>query len=228
MPGALVIGVGRGLGAALALMFAREGLPVSLVARRRESLAQIASRITDLGVHALQLPADAADEESLRRAIDAAVDQLGVPEVVVYNAALVRRDAPGELSAVELQAAYAVNVLGAATAAARVGPAMAARGRGSFLITSGMPQPDARYTSLSMGKATVRALADLLHQQLGLAGVHVATVTVHGEIRPGTRFDPDEIAQAYWAVHQQPRAEWELDHAYDGVEAPPLTRDRAG
>ncbi len=44
-----------------------------------------------------------------------------------------------------------MNVLSAHAAAAHVAPQMAARGSGSILLTGGMPEPVAAYTSLSLG-----------------------------------------------------------------------------
>ena len=217
MSGAVVIGAGPGLGAAIAHRFAREGFPITLIARGRDAAAGIAARVRERGVPVLPLQADVADEDALRSAIDRSVDEFGVPDVVVYNAALIRRDAPGDLTAKQYADAYAVNVVGALTAAVHAVPAMASRGRGSFIITSGMPEPVAQYTSLSLGKAAVRALAEILHQQYGPHGVHVATVTVYGNIAPGSNFDPEDIAERYWLVHTQPRDEWELDHPYTGM-----------
>ena len=217
MSGAVVIGAGPGLGSAIAHRFAREGYPIAVIARSRDAVARIADEVRERGVPVLPLEADVTDENALRSAIDRSVEEFGVPDVVVYNAALIRRDAPGDLTARQYTDAYAVNVVGALTAAARAIPAMASRGRGSFIITSGMPSPVARYTSLSLGKAAVRALAEILHQQYGPHGVHVATVTVYGTIASGSDFDPQDIADRYWLVHTQPRDEWELDHPYTGL-----------
>ncbi len=217
MSGAMVIGAGPGLGAAIAHRFAQEGFPVTLIARRRDAAEEIAARVRDRGVPALALDADVTDENALRSAIDRSVEEFGIPDVLVYNAALIRSDAPGDLTAKQYVDAYMVNVVGALTAAAHAAPAMASRGLGSFIITSGMPRPIAQYTSLSLGKAAVRALAEILHQQYGPHGVHVATVTVYGSIAPGSKFDPQDIAECYWLVHTQPRDEWELDHPYTGT-----------
>jgi NAD(P)-dependent dehydrogenase (short-subunit alcohol dehydrogenase family) len=216
MAGAIVIGAGPGLGAALARRFARESLPVTLVARHPESLVEISAQVVEIGARVLSLRASATDESELRAALDTSVAEFGPPDLLVYNAALLRRDVPGELSSAQLLDAYAVNVVGAMTAATHLAPAMAARGTGSILLTSGLPEPAAAFTSLSLGKAALRALADVLAQQLGPDGVHVATVTIRGSIDQGTRYDPDQIADHYWLLHQQPRDEWELDHQFTG------------
>jgi NAD(P)-dependent dehydrogenase (short-subunit alcohol dehydrogenase family) len=136
--------------------------------------------------------------------------------VVVYNAAIIRADAPGELPAGEQLHAWAVNVIGALTAAAQLAPAMARRGNGTFIVTGGMPTPDPGYVSLSLGKAGVRTLVTLLDQEYGPSGVHVASVTVGGPVAPGTNFDPDDIAEHYWRLHTQPRPEWQQEILHAG------------
>ena len=211
MPGAVIIGAGPGLGLAVARRFAREGLPVAVLARRRATVDAAAQALAPAVAPVLPLVADSTDEAALRAALDAAADALGVPDVVVYNAAVIRADAPGELSAQGHLDAWAVNVVGAMTAAAHVAPRMAQRGGGTFLITGGMPEPVAAYSSLSLGKAGVRTLSALLHEQYGPDGVHVATVTVGGGVAPGSGYDPDDIAEHYWRLHLQHREEWELE-----------------
>ncbi|KAA9150943.1 SDR family NAD(P)-dependent oxidoreductase [Amycolatopsis acidicola] len=115
MAGAVVIGAGPGIGRAVALRFAREGLPLALISR---------SGADSLVPSAFSYTADSSDEDALRAALDAAAEDLGHPEVVVYNAALIRPDVPGELPMRGQLHAWAVNVLGALTAAAHVLPRM--------------------------------------------------------------------------------------------------------
>jgi NAD(P)-dependent dehydrogenase (short-subunit alcohol dehydrogenase family) len=208
MAGAVVLGAGPGTGRAIANRFARGGMPVTVVARSRATVDAVAGSIATSADDVLALTADVADEDALRGALTAAEERFGVPDVVVYNAALIRPDGPGELAAAGQLAAWSVNVVGALTAAAQVLPRMAARGSGTFLITGGMPEPKPGYVSLSLGKAGVRTLAALLDMQYRDAGVHVATVTVAGPVAPGTAWDPDEIAEHYWRLHHQPRETW--------------------
>ena len=98
---------------------------------------------------------------------------------------------------------------------------MAERGSGTIVITGGMPVPPPEATSLSLGKAGVRALTDLLGRAYGEAGVHVATVTVCGPVEPGTPFDPDDIAEHYWRLHAQSRDEWEHEVVHAGAVGRP-------
>jgi NAD(P)-dependent dehydrogenase (short-subunit alcohol dehydrogenase family) len=222
MPGVVVVGAGPGIGRSVALRFAREGLPVALVARTPGTVRAVAEAVEPSGVPVLALTADCTDEAGLRAALDTAGAELGPPDAVVYNAALIRPDSPGELSQREHFDAWAVNVGGALTCAAHLLPAMARAGGGTFVVTGGMPEAKPAYTSLSLGKAGVRALVELLDAEYGPAGVHVATVTVDGPVAPGTPFDPDDIAEHYWTLHTQPRDRWVREILHDGT-APGVT-----
>jgi NAD(P)-dependent dehydrogenase (short-subunit alcohol dehydrogenase family) len=156
------------------------------------------------------------DEAALLATLERIVDRLGVPEVLVYNAAVIQWDDFGELDAQQHLDAWATNVVGAITAVGHMAPQMAERGTGTVIITGGMPTPIPEVTSLSLGKAGVRALTELLAARLGPGGIHVATVTVGGAVEPGTAFDPDEIAEHYWLLHLQPPQDWDREVLYTG------------
>ena len=208
MRGVMIIGAGPGIGRAVARRFAREGLPVALIARNERTLKEVTEDLAPDGVPVVSRTADSTDEAGLRAALDELTAEIGPPAAVVYNAALIRADAPGELPVRAHLDAWAVNVVGALTAAAHVAPVMAERGGGSFIVTGGMPEPNSEYVSLSLGKAGVRTLVELLDQEYGSSGVHVASVTVGGPVAVGTDFDPDDIAEHYWRLHVQPRGRW--------------------
>ena len=207
MPGAIVIGAGPGIGAAVARRLASEGLTVGVVARTRETLDGVVGSLNGAGAHAQA--ADVTDEAGLRAALDALVDAVGVPEVLVYNAALIQSDPFGELTARQHLDAYAVNVVGAITAIAHLAPLMSAAEGGTIVITGGMPEAIPEVTSLSLGKAAVRALVELVAKRF--QNLHVASVTVGGAVAPDTAFDPDVIAGHYWALHTQPVETWQRE-----------------
>jgi NAD(P)-dependent dehydrogenase (short-subunit alcohol dehydrogenase family) len=210
----IVIGAGPGIGAAVARKLSTEGLAVGVLARTRATVEGTLATLA--GGRSLGLTADVTDETELRSALDAMVDRLGVPAVLVYNAALIQWDPVGELPAQGHLDAYAVNVVGAITAVSHLAPRMAEAGGGTVLLTGGMPDPTPEVTSLSLGKAGIRALTEILAKAYGAAGVHVATVTVAGAVKPGSAFDPDEIAERYWQLHLQPEHTWERQVLYTG------------
>lgn len=206
MASAVVVGVGPGIGAAVARRFARGGLDVAVIARRADVVRSLADE-----VGGLPLVADATDDDALAAALAEARAAHGVPDVVVYNAAIIREDRLGDLASSALLDTWAVNVAGAYRTAALTLPAMAERGHGTFVVTGGMAVPDPGLVSLSLGKAGVRALVDLLDREYADRGVHVATVTVTDVVEPGSDLDPDDLAAHYWRLHAQPRDRWERE-----------------
>jgi NAD(P)-dependent dehydrogenase (short-subunit alcohol dehydrogenase family) len=214
MSGTIIIGAGPGIGTSVARRAAREGLSVGRIARAE---ATVDAALRALGkVDALAVTADVTDEAALRAALDEIVDRIGVPQLLVYNAALIRSDAIGELTAQQHLDAWAVNVVGAITAITHLAPRMALAGTGTTVLTGGMPEPMPEATSLSLGEAGVRALAELLAKAYGPAGIHVATVTIAGAVAAGTAFDPDDIAEHYWRLHTQPVDAWEHEVLHAG------------
>jgi NAD(P)-dependent dehydrogenase (short-subunit alcohol dehydrogenase family) len=83
---AAVLGVGPGLGSAIARRFAREGYAVALMARREESVADVRREIENAGGTALSVSTDATDPASVETAFGRVRSELGGPEVFVYNA----------------------------------------------------------------------------------------------------------------------------------------------
>jgi NAD(P)-dependent dehydrogenase (short-subunit alcohol dehydrogenase family) len=90
----------------------------------------------------------------------------------------------------------------------------------SLLLTGGglalHPEYGAGVASLVAAKSAVRGLAFALAAEWAPAGVHVATVTVAGTVAPGTAFDPERIAEEFWALHAQPPEAWEVERVFGG------------
>ncbi|MFE4668188.1 SDR family NAD(P)-dependent oxidoreductase [Streptomyces sp. NPDC056716] len=213
---AFIIGVGPGLGLALARASAGDGHPVALFGRSAERLETYAAGLAADGGTARAYPADAADPEGLRTALVRAAEEMGAPELLVYNAALLVPDTPTGQDARGFAHTLAVNVTGAMVAARTVLPLLA-EGRGSLLFTGGALalDPSPEYTSLSVGKAALRAYAQTLHRQQQGSGVHVTTVTIGGHIDgDDPRFASPALAAAYLKLHRQPREQWQAELLY--------------
>ena len=213
----LILGAGPGLGAAIARRFGREGYAVTLVARREQALADLADGVRHAGIGVDTVTADAADPRGFRRVLEELAQHI-TPGVVVYNAALIARDSILTSDTDYLVSSYAIDVLGAITAAQVFTPAMRQAGTGTFLATGGHPgvTPDTAYATLSLGKAGLRAAISLLHDELRGDGVRVVSVTITGAIAPGTPLDPDRIADAYWTLHTQSAADTGAESFFDG------------
>lgn len=213
---ALIVGVGPGLGLALAEAFAQDGHSVALFGRGAERLEKYASEMVAAGHAARAYQADAADPQGLRAALLQAADDLGGPDLLVYNAAVLTPDTPTDLDPQTFAHTLAVNVIGAMVAAQTVLPLLPG-GRGSLLFTGGAYalNPSPVRTSVSVGKAALRAYVQALHKQQQDSNVHVTTVTVAGIIGgDDPRFAPETLAAAYLDLHHQPRDQWQAELLY--------------
>src|SRR6185295_7655594 len=157
----VVVGAGPGLGLAVAKRFGREGYLVALVARRADRLEEYRQELAKAGVEGRPFAADAGDAASLTTAFEAICDSLGDPEVLIYNAAVLKPGTPSTLAEGELVDAFRVNVAGALVAAQQVLPGMRKQGGGTLLFTGGglALEPWPQYASLAVGKAGIRSLA---------------------------------------------------------------------
>jgi NAD(P)-dependent dehydrogenase (short-subunit alcohol dehydrogenase family) len=110
---AAVLGVGPGLGAAIARRFAREGFAVALMARNEDGLSEIRREIEDGGGTALPISADATNPASVEAAFGRVRDELGNPEVFVYNAGAFQMGGILEIDPGRFDDCFRVNCAGA-------------------------------------------------------------------------------------------------------------------
>ncbi len=214
----LVVGMGRGLGLSLAQRFGREGYRLALLSRSHEQLQNYTGALELDGYTAKAFCTDAAHPPQLTSAIREAERQLGPIEVLIYNAYSSPGGPASTLSLEALEETLRVNLYGALIAAQRVIPSMRARRKGTLLFTGeGLalnPQP--HQAALSIGKASLRALVGSLSKELYHEGIHVATVTIAGQVKRHTPFDPDLIAEKFWELHAQPPGRWKTEVIYQG------------
>jgi NAD(P)-dependent dehydrogenase (short-subunit alcohol dehydrogenase family) len=212
----VVVGAGPGLGLAIARRFAREGASVALLARNAQRLAGMVEELRDAGASGHAFVADAADPDDLRSALRAVRVSLGDPTVLVHHVSVPVPGAPTKLDYAAFTAGLHAGVGALVVAAQELASAMREAGRGTVLVTgsSVAVRPSAAYAGLGVQKAGVRSLAFSLAEELAPDGIHVATVTVMGLIRPGTYYDPERIAEQYWVLHTEPRSAWRTELVY--------------
>lgn len=230
---AVVLGVGpsRGLGAAIARRFAREGFRVTIMGRSKEKLDAALADLRAAGADAEAVVGDVTDEAAVRRVV-ADADRADAPlEAAIFNAGGNWPRGFRDMDAEFLESMWRVNTLAGFFFAKAALDAMLPRGRGVILFTgaSGSLRGKAMFGGFAQAKAALRALAQSAAREFGPQGIHVAHVVVDGAI-DGDRInsflphlkeergadgllDPDGIAENYWTLFQQPRSAWthELD-----------------
>ena len=214
----LLIGAGPGVGAAVVRRFGREGFRSTLISRSG-AVEKLAPELRGEGLEIEAIGADIEDLDGYRGTLEEIFGVAGAPGVVVYNAAI---PDPGEIldTTVErLRTAHDVDVLGAVVAAQVAAPVLRADGGGTLLVTSGgfADNPVPALASLSMGKAALRSAQTLIAAGVGEDGIHAATVTIAGAVKPGTDFDPDKIAELFWTAHTDPKDAWKSEYRFTGT-----------
>jgi len=217
----VIAGVGPGMGLALAERFAAGGCDLALMARDEARLGREAARLSlQYRVDVQPIAIDLADPDAIAPAFRTVREKMGDPDVLIYNAARWHEAAAMNLSPDTFARDLGLSVGAALACAQQVFPAMKAVGRGTLLFTGGglalYPQYGKGVASLTAGKSALRGLVYAMAGELTEASVHVATVTIAGTVQPGTAFDPARIAEHYWALHQQGRAEWQVERVFDG------------
>ena len=195
-----LVGMGPGMGRALAARWGRAGYRLALVARNAEALEAEAAGLRSQGFEARAFAADAGDLNDLRGAFEGIRSTFGDPETLLYNASLFREALPSALDPVAFEGEFRAMATGFLVSAQAVLPAMKAAGKGAILLTGGGSglSPFASGASLSVGKAAQRSLLLSFAQELKDTGITCATLTICGFIQPGTAFDPDALAEAMW------------------------------
>jgi len=213
VPHLLIVGAGPGIAAATARRFGGEGHAVGLIGRRQGALAELGAELRQSVSRVAWAGADAGDSRSLAVAVAALVDELGPPDVLLYNVSVGREAAVPDLTPEDLMADLAAGAVGLQTAVRAVLPGMRERGRGTVLVTGGgsADRPIPSLATLGVQKAALRALAEVQARALAPDGIHVATVTVRGLVGEDRQISPDRVAALYAELVAEtagPRENW--------------------
>ena len=213
---ALIVGTGSGLSAALAQLFHREGMRVALAARRPDKLATLCAE-TDARAYSCDASAR-ADVEALFGSV---TNDIGFPDIVVYNPSYRTRGPIVELDPDEVMKTLTVTCFGGFLVAQQAARGMLKAGHGTILFTgaSASIKGYARSAPFAMGKFGLRGLAQSMARELAPQNIHVAHFVIDGGIRqandtrgnergPDGMLEPAAIATNYLHVHRQPRSAW--------------------
>ena len=218
---AFVTGAGRGIGAAAARLFAREGAQVLLAARTEAQLKSVTEDIRAAGGTADYVVCDLADATSVRAAVARTVDLYGRLDVAFNNGATIQRPGPmDELPESDFDHIYDVNLKGVWLAmVAQVAAIRATSGTGAIVNNSsvGSLMGNPELPAYGAMKRAVNSLTESAAVTYGPEGIRVNAIAPGGTLTEmirtweadspgllerithtplGRMAEPDEIAQA--------------------------------
>jgi short-subunit dehydrogenase len=200
---AAITGAASGIGRALALALAREGMTLALADRDEAGLAETVQRVTAAGGTATAHPVDVADEVAVNAFAHDVLLQYGRVSLVVNNAGVSLYGTIAEVANDEIEWLMKINFWGVVYGTKAFLPALLEQPEGCIVNVSSVfglwaPPGQAAYAA---SKFAVRGFTESLRGELAGTNVHVLTVHPGGvktAIARNTR-----IARAADAVEAQ-------------------------
>lgn len=164
---------------------------------------------------------DLADPDQTCPLIAGLIQRHGPPKIVVHNTAELLIAPFAETRLADYQRTWAAMVQTLVLLAQATLQPMV-RGSGGTLIVTGATaslRGGARFSAFASAKFALRGLTQSLAREYQPAGIHVAHVILDGiidtprsrelhSLDPAKMLKPDDIAETYWKIAQQPRSAW--------------------
>jgi NAD(P)-dependent dehydrogenase (short-subunit alcohol dehydrogenase family) len=180
----IITGASSGIGAAAALLFAREGANLVLGARREKELSSIAGQITQSNGEAVYLAGDVGDAAYHDALVELAEITYGGLDAAFNNAGTMGDAVPvPEMDLDNWDAVVKTNLTSAFHAAKSQIPAMKRRGAGSIIFTSSFVGYTAAFPGMgayAASKSGLIGLAQVLATEHGAAGIRANTLLPGG------------------------------------------------
>ncbi|MDD2675316.1 MAG: 3-ketoacyl-ACP reductase [Flavobacterium sp.] len=176
---ALITGAGKGIGKAIALALAKEGVNVILVARTQEEIDSVAAKVRSLRVKAMAITADVADINSVNAAVEKALAEFGTIDILINNAGIAAFGKFLELEPTDWERIIQVNLMGTYYMTRAVLPNMIERQTGDIInisSTAGL-SGNALTSAYSASKFAVLGLTESLMQEVRKHNIRVTALT---------------------------------------------------
>jgi NAD(P)-dependent dehydrogenase (short-subunit alcohol dehydrogenase family) len=210
---AIITGAANGIGRGMALRFAQEGAAVGVLDIAEQACNVVVAEIEANGGRAIALTADLRQPDQVAAAVTAFVDELGPPNVLVNNAAVMAAGTAHTTSLEAFDLAVGVNLRGTFIISGLVVPHMIAQKQGNIVNMGSVTgvAGAAGLAAYSMTKGGIIALTRAMAIDYAAHGIRVNCVS------PGTVDSP--MLQAWVDSQSDPAA---MRRAFD--EAYPIGR----
>ncbi len=200
---AIVTGGGRGLGKAVALALANEGVNVAITGRNEENLKNTVDEIQKLGVNSAYAVFTIDDEAAVKAGIETLAEKLGGVDILVNNAGIGDFGAIEDMPSETWEQVIKTNLFGVYYAAKAVHPLMKAKGEGDIVnvaSTAGL-KGGPNMSAYAASKAAVVSLSQSMMAEWRKQNIRVITLTpstiasdmsIQGGLTDG---NPDKVLQ---------------------------------
>ena len=177
----IVTGASSGIGEATARAFGQQGAKIALAARRVDRLETVAKDIEAFGTEAeaLVVAADLSQLADIQNLVNQTLARFGRIDVLFNNAGFGRLDWLENLDPVQdIEAQYAVNVLGVVQTTRQVLPVMIGQKGGHIINMASMAGlvGTPTYTIYASTKFAVRGFSEALRREVAPWGIHVPVI----------------------------------------------------
>lgn len=201
---ALITGAGKGLGRAIAIALAAEGVNVALVGRTEKDLINVAEELKSYPVQTTIAIADVADMEAVNAAVASVKKVLGTIDILVNNAGIASFGKFMDLEPLRWKNIIDVNIMGVYYVTRAVLPEMIERQAGDIInISSTAGKNGSALTSAySASKFGLIGLSESLMQEVRKHNIRVSTMlpsTVATDMAIDLKLtdgNPDKVMQA--------------------------------
>jgi len=176
---AFITGAGKGIGKAVAIALAKEGVNVILVSRTQSDVDQLAEETTKLGVKSLALSADVSDINSINSAVEKALAEFKSIDILINSAGIASFGKFLELEPEAWERIIQVNLMGTYYTTRAIIPNMIERQTGDIInisSTAGL-NGNALTSAYSASKFAVLGLTDSLMQEMRKHNIRVTALT---------------------------------------------------
>lgn len=184
---AYVTGAGKGIGKAIALRLAQEGVHVGLMARTQTDLEQVAGEASAFGVNVVAATADIADRAQVEAAVGDLKQRIGAADILINNAGIGTFGKLVDMPPEEWERIIRVNLLGPYYVTRAVLPDMIAKSRGNIIniSSSAGERASATTSAYSASKFGLMGMTESLMQEVRKHNIRVTALapsTVNTEL----------------------------------------------
>ncbi|PWB26144.1 3-ketoacyl-ACP reductase [Flavobacterium sp. HTF] len=176
---AFITGAGKGIGKAVAIALAKEGVNLILVSRTKSDIDQLAEETAKLGVKTLALSADVSDINSINTAVEKALAEFNTIDILINSAGIASFGKFLELEPEAWERIIQVNLMGTYYTTRAIIPNMIERQTGDIInisSTAGL-NGNALTSAYSASKFAVLGLTDSLMQEMRKHNIRVTALT---------------------------------------------------